>query len=147
MNLQTAFLNVAARLPDDAGIKARLNRAYDIVISYGRGYDIKEGLEPRVYTVHKASTSLFADTSATYTVTNISCTCPDFPTARGGLCKHRLAIMLVEELTADTQCVYEGCQNPQESTIMVGYCEHHAFVMWWELKEGIGWDTSTDKDK
>ncbi len=92
-SLAQAYLNVSLRLPvEDIKVKQRLDRAYEIVNGYG--YEITviskadEWNPIYIYHVEKASTSLLQDTSMCYTVTNKSCTCPDFDTARGNLCKH-----------------------------------------------------------
>ena len=100
MNLAQAMLNIGARIPiTDKSIKDRLNRAYDIVRCQGEGYEVvKPSQQSNFYYVNKASTSLFTDTSARYIVTTTSCTCPDFEKARAGLCKHRLAVILIEEM-------------------------------------------------
>jgi len=99
MKLQQAYLNVAARLPSTPDIKVRLDRAYDIIRCNGEGYSIQLPFKAgQPYTVHKASTSLLEDTSVSYTVTPQSCTCPDAAKTRTGLCKHRLAILLLQEM-------------------------------------------------
>lgn len=100
MTLAQAMLNVGAKLPSLPQIRQRLNRAYDIVRSDGSGYSlhkIRNGADPG-YIVFKASTSLLEDNSVSYQVTKQSCTCPDYPGAPSNLCKHRLAILLVEEM-------------------------------------------------
>lgn len=99
MNYHQAALNIASKFPSfmhDESFKRRLSRAYDILTR--GGYEVKKA--NNVYHVHKASTSLFEDNSVTYNVTNSSCDCPDFEKeqARGNLCKHRLAIMILEEM-------------------------------------------------
>lgn len=77
-------------------MKQRFERAYnDIIVGYG--YSI-EHLSDGEYVISKASTSLLDDTSVCYAVTASSCTCPDYDTARAGLCKHRMAVMVVEEM-------------------------------------------------
>lgn len=94
--LAQAYLNVSLRLPiDDIKVKQRLDRAYEIVNA--PGYEVTAEADG-VYSVAKASSSLLADTSAIYVVSNTTCTCPDYATARSNLCKHRLAIMLIEEM-------------------------------------------------
>ena len=99
MTIAEAYLNIAKNLPTDPTIKARLDRAYDIVRTDGSGYAIQLPLRKgEAYTIYKESTSLLEDTSHTYQVTTTSCTCPDYPTARGGLCKHRLAVMMLEAM-------------------------------------------------
>ena len=99
MTLAEAYLNVAKNLPTDPTIKARLDRAYDIVRSDGSGYSIQLPLgKDSPYIVYKASTSLLEDTSHYYYVTSSTCDCPDFRSARAGLCKHRLAIMMLEAM-------------------------------------------------
>ncbi len=98
-SLKAAYLGLSLRLPiEDIKVRQRLDRGYGIVIS--EGYSIAQGTD-NCYTVYRASTSLLEDNSVTYEVGEESCTCPDFPTARGGLCKHRLAVMLVEEMKKD----------------------------------------------
>ena len=101
MNLAQAMLVISQRIPiADASVQARLNRAYDTVRNLGSGYSIT-AVSNGVYKVHKESTApAFSgvDSSANYVTDNKSCTCPDFEKARAGLCKHRLAIMLMEEM-------------------------------------------------
>lgn len=97
--LHQALLNVSSKLPmDDKKVSDRVNRAYDIVRSLGSGYSIKKNKNG--YTVYKESTSLLEDNSVYYTIDERGCSCPDNPTARGNLCKHRLAVMLIEEMRA-----------------------------------------------
>ena len=94
-NIVEAYLALSERLPvEDSKVKDRLDRGYAILSDYG--YEIKR--EKESYRVEKLSTSLLEDNSVVYKVDEESCTCPDFGTARGGLCKHRLAIMLLEEM-------------------------------------------------
>jgi hypothetical protein len=126
-SLAQAYLDVSLRIPiDDIKVKQRLDRGYEIVNGYGYKIipqveffcyctvcktvlapdiyehcnEVTKGLPKHTgsYEVQKASTSLLEDTSARYTVDKDSCTCPDYPTARGGLCKHRLAVMLLQEM-------------------------------------------------
>lgn len=97
--LKQAFEVIKSELPDDPSVVRRLERAYDIVRAQGSGYDI---IKHRVsggyaYRVVKASTTLLEDNSVTYD-TGKSCTCPDYANARAGLCKHRLAVQLLEEM-------------------------------------------------
>jgi hypothetical protein len=97
MNLQQAYLNVAAKMPISDDVKKRLDRAYDICISHG--YTLSQSADdPTVWHVYRASTQLLEDNSAQYVVSaKEGCTCPDAATARGGMCKHRLAVMMKEE--------------------------------------------------
>lgn len=95
MQLAQAYLAVAAKLPSGDDVKKRLDRAYDIV--RGTGYSITQlAVDTTVYEIYKASTSLLEDSSARYIVDTVkhSCTCPDYATARGSFCKHRLAVMM-----------------------------------------------------
>ena len=100
-----AYLRVAERLPvDDPTVLRRLERA-DRDILRGYGYEIKpcpcsSTDASRQYYVTKLSTApMGTDQSDTiYIVSRDNCTCPDNPTARAGLCKHRLAIMIYEEM-------------------------------------------------
>lgn len=101
MNIQQAYLVVSAKIPsDDIKVKQRLDRGYDILQSYGYTIQLLDE-EKQVYSVHRASTQLLEDNSITYEVSVSSCTCPDFDTARGNLCKHRLAIMMLVEMNKD----------------------------------------------
>jgi hypothetical protein len=98
-SLWQAYLNVSACLPiEDKKVKDRLDRGLGILQSYG--YSLEKNSD-NSYTIRKASTSLLEDVSAQYTVTSESCSCPDFPSARGGLCKHRLAVMILNEQEAE----------------------------------------------
>ena len=97
MTLQQAYLNVSAKMPESYDVKKRLDRAYDICIS--AGYTLMRQSDS-TWTVYRASTSLLEDSSAIYTVSQSDgCTCPDAVTARGGMCKHRLACMIREEMS------------------------------------------------
>jgi predicted nucleic acid-binding Zn finger protein len=90
-----AIAAVLDKLPqDDLSVLARLERANKDVLGYGYDITFHDGN----YFVSKLSTSLLEDNSNTYIVDNVSCTCPDFEKARGNLCKHRLAIMILEEM-------------------------------------------------
>ena len=97
MTLKDAYAVVAARLPvSDPQVRMRLERGYGILVS--AGYNIVH--QGELYRVNKASTSLFDDSSASYLVDLKLgvCSCPDWQTARSGLCKHRLAVMLMQEM-------------------------------------------------
>ena len=97
--LPQAYLNLSNKLPlDDVKVKQRLERAYDIVNGYGYVLERLSTDTNAEYVVDKASTTLLDDNSVQYQVTKQSCDCPDSPTARGGLCKHRLAVLIVEEM-------------------------------------------------
>lgn len=98
-----AYVTIAQQLPLDEKIMQRLDRAKNDVLSFG--YDIKitrtNDRRQMVYLISKASTTLLEDNGHTYTVTSNTCNCPDYETARAGLCKHRLAIMILEEMERD----------------------------------------------
>lgn len=100
--LPQALAIIESRLPvEDINIKRRVQRAYDICISHGYTISLVENQIAKnaaVYRVYKASTSLLEDSSAMYIVDDTSCTCPDFEKVRAGLCKHRIAVMLVKEM-------------------------------------------------
>ena len=99
MTLQQAYLAVSDKIPiDDIKVRQRLDRAYEIVRCDGEGYEVEYDTITGAYWIHKASTSLLEDSSKQYMVTTAVCTCPDFDKARGNLCKHRLAVMLVTEM-------------------------------------------------
>lgn len=92
----SAYTKVKERLPDDKGVLVRLERALEIV--QGFGYDIAQELDNDTHwVVRRASTSLLEDNSAEYHIDSESCSCPDFEIARAGLCKHRLAVFIIQE--------------------------------------------------
>lgn len=96
--LNIAVLNVAATLPiDDSAVSRRLDRAENDILR-GYGYSIAETGRAGQYCITKASTSLLEDNEHSYIVSSQSCNCPDFESARGNLCKHRLAVMILEEM-------------------------------------------------
>ena len=99
ISIQQAFLNVASEIPvSDPSVQVRLDRGYGICISHG--YTMTKQ-EDGTWLVHRASTALLEDNSITYHVSKTGgCTCPDAVDgrARAGLCKHRLAVMLKEEM-------------------------------------------------
>jgi SWIM zinc finger len=97
-SVREAYFNISQRLPmDDIKVKQRLDRAYDIVI--GNGYTVEPlSTDLHEFDIYRESTSLFEDNAVHYYVDEQSCECPDFGSARGGLCKHRLAVMLVKEM-------------------------------------------------
>lgn len=102
MTLQQAYLNVSAKVPvEDYKVKQRLERAYEIVNCNGSGYAITKSMLQGEYVwhVHKASTSP-TDTGAVsmYTIDGDGCNCTDAISVRAGLCKHRLATMLMREM-------------------------------------------------
>lgn len=98
--LNEAMFQLSVKLPlEDNGVKKRFDRAYDIVRMLGSGYDISK--THYGYAVYKESTSLLEDNSVTYTIDEHGCSCPDNHTARAGLCKHRLAVMLLEIMQAE----------------------------------------------
>lgn len=96
-SLNQALLVVASELPvEDPSVQRRMDRAEGILQGYG--YGIRESSTDGVYTITKASTSLLENNEHSYTVSSTSCDCPDFTTARAGLCKHRLAVMILQEM-------------------------------------------------
>lgn len=98
--LHQARLDLSVRLPiEDKGISDRLNRACEIVRMLGSGYSIQH-CGDHEYAVYKESTSLLEDNSVYYHIIDDMCSCPDAPSARGNLCKHRLAVKLIEEMRA-----------------------------------------------
>lgn len=106
MNLAEAYLAISEKIPiDDIKVKQRLDRAYDIIRANGEGYTITRynTTEGDKYRIFRASTQLLEDNSAVYTTDTQSCTCPDNATARAGLCKHRLAIMLLVAMANSQQ--------------------------------------------
>lgn len=105
-SLSQALFILTTKLPmEDIKVKQRVERAYDIVRQLGSGYNISPMVNPATgetfYQVYRESTSLLEDNSVYYTVNQQGCTCPDAMTARAGLCKHRLATMLIEEMQAE----------------------------------------------
>jgi hypothetical protein len=105
-SLSQALFILSTKLPtEDIKVKQRVERAYDIVRQLGSGYAITPRIHPVTqelsYQVYKESTSLLEDNSVYYTVDCNGCSCPDASSARAGLCKHRLATMLLEEMQAE----------------------------------------------
>ena len=98
ISLTAAYRALEERLPINVKIKQRLDRAYEIINGYGYTVEALSSDKNAEYAVYKASTSLFTDESKCYNVTQQSCTCPDYETAQAGLCKHRLAVMLIGEM-------------------------------------------------
>ena len=110
--LQQAWFNLAVRLPiEDVKVAQRLDRAKEIIRLLGSRYTLKHitGVNrfrklqdgESFWLVYKESTSLLEDNSVYYMVDENGCTCPDAHTARAGLCKHRLATMLIEEMLVE----------------------------------------------
>jgi hypothetical protein len=94
MTLSEASAALARKLPlENPSLRRRFDRAYDMIRM--PGYELKKQPDG-CYIVEKLSSSLIDDTSALYYVTDTSCTCPDYQTLLQGLCKHRIAIMLLE---------------------------------------------------
>jgi len=113
MTLQAAFKVIEGRVPvEDPTVKARLNRAYDIVRQNGQGYHLtksnrtEDSIEGYIWHIHKASTAAIVsgeDSSAFYTVDSGGCNCPDaIGRARAKLCKHKLATMIMLEMQKDS---------------------------------------------
>jgi hypothetical protein len=106
-SLAQAQFNLSMRLPiEDKSVAARLDRAVEIMRNLGSGYDIKPVTHPMGFPIHwdvyKESTSLLEDNSVHYRVDGNGCSCPDASgKARAGLCKHRLAVMLIEEMCTE----------------------------------------------
>jgi hypothetical protein len=80
-------------LPADEEIRKRVDRGYDILTKGGYGIEI----DGSIAYVRKLSTSLFGEDTE-YQVTESTCSCPDYETARAGLCKHRLAVRMLKAL-------------------------------------------------
>lgn len=96
-NLNEALLAVAATLPvEDPQVQRRVDRAEGILKGYG--YAIATTATPGLYHITKGSTSLLEDNEHTYRVDSNTCECPDFETVRAGLCKHRIAVLILEEM-------------------------------------------------
>jgi len=95
---EQAYLDVSLRLPIGIpSVKQRLDRAMEQVLA--PGYQVAMvRYNPSVYLISKESTSVAQEHGVTYTVTAQDCTCPDFQSAYGSLCKHRLAVMILEEM-------------------------------------------------
>src|SRR5437773_2084295 len=76
---------------------------YQRALHNGQGYTITKSRRVGCYIwhIHKASTApAFSSqqSEAVYTIDSDGCNCPDATTARAGLCKHKLATMLVVEM-------------------------------------------------
>lgn len=90
-SLWQAWLDVMSEMPNDPALMARANRGSDIIEGRGEEYTIDEYLPSKFIMVKVSS-------QAQYHVDLFTCTCPDYPSARGNLCKHRLAAMLLLEM-------------------------------------------------
>lgn len=108
MNIQQAFLNISSRIPvEDINVKKRLDRGYEIARQHRDGeggYGVSHAVSTNgeyVWYVTRASTSLFDDNTAMYTINDEGCNCPDAEKCRAGLCKHRLAVMLIKEMSSE----------------------------------------------
>jgi hypothetical protein len=92
---------VADALPTgDIGITRRFERALQDIIS---GYEymmtvVSHTANATRCVIKKESTRLLEDNSVSYSTSDTQCDCPDFEKARGNLCKHRLAVMIVRTL-------------------------------------------------
>jgi SWIM zinc finger len=89
-----------SELPEIPGLARRINRAVnDIILAEGLRYHTVK-LSDGEYSIHRYSTSMFEDNSATYQLVkdghSWGCTCPDFEKAPFNMCKHRLAVMILE---------------------------------------------------
>ena len=99
--ISQAYLDLSLRLPiEDDSVQKRLHRAHNDVLN-PQAYNITKTGDG-LYTIRRYTTSAFEDNSVEYLVSSKSCTCPDFEKTRAGLCKHRLAVMLLEEMEKDT---------------------------------------------
>jgi hypothetical protein len=101
-SLKDAVAYVETLLPiDDINVKKRFDRGYNIVVGTG-GYELV-CVDAATWHIYRASTSLLEDNSAVYKVDVVdkTCTCPDYNTARAGLCKHRIAVMIKTAQTAE----------------------------------------------
>jgi hypothetical protein len=99
MTLSEASAVLARKLPlENPSLRRRFDRAYDMIRM--PGYELTRQPDGS-YIVEKLSSSLIEDTSALYYVTDTSCTCPDYQNLLQGLCKHRLAVMLLEAMNEE----------------------------------------------
>lgn len=100
LSLQQAMVNVGQKIPlADKSVASRLDRAYEILATKRHSYMVQlPTRKGQPYKIIKASTSALNTTPTVYHVTIKTCDCLDFEKARGNLCKHRLAIMLWEEM-------------------------------------------------
>jgi SWIM zinc finger len=98
-----------SELPEIPGLARRINRAVnDIILAEGVQYHTVK-LHDGEYSIHRYSTSMFEDNSATYEVVKDghtwSCTCPDYEKAPFNMCKHRLAVMILEGMQGEAGSV------------------------------------------
>lgn len=119
MTLHEAFIAVGVTLPlHTKSVSDRLNRAYDIVRMSDSEYMLLKtaGADGDHWHITKASGSLVGEDSH-YTITpTAGCSCPDaIERAEGGLCKHRLAVRLLEAMGA-TESMPAVSPAPQAAT-------------------------------
>ncbi len=100
MNVQQALEIIKGILPiEDPTVAARLGRACGLLQQPGYNFTYID--EVNGWHVEKASTSILDTQPSAYSVTKAEgCSCPDAVggRARAGLCKHALAVMLLEQM-------------------------------------------------
>ncbi len=97
--IMAVYNEMKGEMPAQDSILARLQRGRDILLDWG--YDVREA--GNVWHVEKASTSPVITTPTCYVVTKDSCSCPDYDTAVGGLCKHRFAVKILERVQHESR--------------------------------------------
>lgn len=94
---EQAYLDLSLNLPIELkAVQDRLLRAYNEVLDPNQ-YTLT-ALGEGVYKAVKLSTSFLEDNSRRYTVTSQQCSCPDWEGTYAHLCKHRLAVLILEEM-------------------------------------------------
>jgi hypothetical protein len=101
-DIDKAFYSISEQLPNDDGTLRRIERAYRIVKGIDP-YEFVQLAEPyeHIWEVSRVSTRAIGldEQIEPYEVDTVrhTCTCPDFveEKCRAGLCKHRIAVMVV----------------------------------------------------
>lgn len=97
LTLTAAVRILESELPmENSQVANSLYRAEHQIIR-GYGYSIKPLGNGR-YVIVKASTSMLEDNSHEYLVSSKECNCPNYVKTFANLCKHRLAVMIVETM-------------------------------------------------
>lgn len=99
-NMAVVIAELTSELPTIPALERRIQRAVnDIILGEGIRYHVNKD-DAKTYSVRRYTTSMFEDNEAVYFVTKDAyvwiCNCPDFEKAPFNLCKHRIAVTILE---------------------------------------------------
>jgi hypothetical protein len=100
-NMVVVIAELTSELPAIPALERRIQRAVnDIILGEGIRYSTMK-LGDAEYTIHRYTTSMFEDNATDYEVKREGrytwvCNCPDYEKAPFNLCKHRLAVTILE---------------------------------------------------